>query len=503
MSSDVSRKKTNNLAIFLTIGFLFVCMAVCFLFVDEPVFAWLKHNSLESNSSLEDAFELLGKVYEVIWLLLFWVWITGKHKTVLISLLAMLITVPAVWSIKAAVKRPRPSFVIKTETKIENKEMKPQDRSFPSGDTATVFAIGTVLAFSVPWPWVIAIALCCSGIGVLRVTGLAHYPSDVCAGAAIGIFCGWAAIRIRNKESKIENILAGKEQMLSFLGIFLIPLLIWFFQGHEKLDVLLTFYVPAATVIFFLVRWKLHDKTEQADGTHISRWAIQNNWFFRWSGFLPLVIVPLFVICLLHFSYPQSSHPLDRVWELFCFAISLSGLGLRIYTTGQVSAAENDESQSNTQELETTGMYSIVRHPLYIGTFIIWTGIILLSRSISLAAFCFLAFLIYYERIIITKEDFLSRKFGDAFSQWAQKTPMFIPKFKLWRKPIHPFSWKFAVIREYPVFLAIIASFTAIEILGDRFYIGKWEFDGLWTAIFCASLLVFVTLRILKKLRCD
>ena len=150
--------------------------------------------------------------------------------------------------------------------------------------------------------------------------------------------------------------------------------------------------------------------------------------------------------------------------------------------------------------MNTTGIYSIVRHPLYLGNFVIWVGIVLFTRSILLAAFCFLAFFIYYERIIIAEETFLSQKFGEAFAQWAEKTPMFIPRFKLWCRPAYPFSWRVVLTREYPGFFAITAAFTAIEILGDRFYEGKWQLDWLWAAIFCVGLVVFVTLRTLKKL---
>jgi hypothetical protein len=77
---------------------------------------------------------------------------------------------------------------------------------------------------------------------------------------------------------------------------------------------------------------------------------------------------------------------------------------------------------------------------------------------------------------------------------------MLIPKVKLWCRPAYPFSWRVVLTREYPGFFAITAALTAIEILGDRFCKGKWQLDRLWAAIFCVGLLVFVTLRTLKKL---
>lgn len=236
---------------------------------------------------------------------------------------------------------------------------------------------------------------------------------------------------------------------------------------------------------------------------HIDQLKNQGNWLFRWRSFLPFVIVPLFIIGLQHFTYPEGSHLLDRLWELVCLAISLSGLGIRIYTVGHVPAGTSGRTTSRpkAQELNTTGMYSIVRHPLYLGNFVIWAGIVLFTRSILLAAFCFLAFFLYYERIIIAEETFLSQKFGEAFTQWAEKTPMFIPKFKLWCRPAQPFSWRAVLTREYPGLLAITASFFAIEVLGDRFYEGKWQLDWMWVTILCTGLLVFLTLRTLKKLR--
>jgi len=229
----------------------------------------------------------------------------------------------------------------------------------------------------------------------------------------------------------------------------------------------------------------------------------QGNWLFRWRSFLPLVIAPLFIIGLQHSTYPMGSHLLGRLWELFCLAISLAGLGIRIYTVGYVPAGTSGRTTSNpkAQELNTTGMYSIVRHPLYLGNFVIFVGIALFARSTLLAVACVLAFFLYYERIIIAEEAFLSDKFGEVFTQWAEKTPMIVPRFRLWCKPAQPFSWRVVLTREYPGFFTIIASFTAIEVISDRFYEGKWQLDWMWGTILCVGLLVFVILRTLKKMR--
>jgi protein-S-isoprenylcysteine O-methyltransferase Ste14 len=229
----------------------------------------------------------------------------------------------------------------------------------------------------------------------------------------------------------------------------------------------------------------------------------QGNWLFRWRSFLPFIIVPLFIISLRKFTYPEGSHLLDRLWELFCFSISLLGLAIRIYTVGFVPPGTSGRTTSEPKatELNTTGMYSVVRHPLYLGNFVIWVGIVLTVHSILLAVFCFSAFYLYYMRIIIAEEAFLSEKFGKNFTQWAEKTPMIVPEFKLWRKSAQPFSWQVVLSREYPGFLTITASFFAIETLSDWFYEGNWQLDWLWVTIFCIGLLTFAALLTLKKMR--
>jgi len=63
---------------------------------------------------------------------------------------------------------------------------RPRTSSFPSSHTAGAFAFAT--AAGTAWPATIPVALvAASGVGVDRVRRLRHYPSDVIAGAALGV----------------------------------------------------------------------------------------------------------------------------------------------------------------------------------------------------------------------------------------------------------------------------------------------------------------------------
>lgn len=76
--------------------------------------------------------------------------------------------------------------------------------SFPSGHTATAFALATSLSVRYPKWYVIApSALWACSVGVSRMNEGVHYPSDVLAGAAIGAGCAVANIYINKWLNKL------------------------------------------------------------------------------------------------------------------------------------------------------------------------------------------------------------------------------------------------------------------------------------------------------------
>lgn len=227
----------------------------------------------------------------------------------------------------------------------------------------------------------------------------------------------------------------------------------------------------------------------------------QGNWLFRWRSYLPLLLIGVILIGLRHFEYPGQSHRLDQLWEIACIAISLLGLGIRAFTIGHApkNTSGRNTSKQVAETLNVTGIYSLVRHPLYVGNFFCWLGISLFVRIWWINLITIFIFWLYYERIMFAEEEFLRKKFGEQYEQWAKKTPAFFPRFSNWIPPDLPFSLKNVFKREYSGFFAIIASFTFLEIIGDIFAEGRLEIDLMWTILFFLGLIVYVVLRFLKK----
>lgn len=111
-----------------------------------------------------------------------------------------------------------------------------------------------------------------------------------------------------------------------------------------------------------------------------------------------------------------------------------------------------------------------------------------------------LVFWLYYERIMFAEEEFLRKKFGDDFSNWAARTPAFLPlRLQKWRKSELPFEFKNALRREYSGFFAIVSAFSVLELVEERIVEGKFVFDPVWLTIFIISLIIYLTLMVFKK----
>ncbi len=79
------------------------------------------------------------------------------------------------------------------------------EHSFPSGHTATSFAAATVLLFGNPIVGLLALAAA-TLVGFGRIAAGVHYPTDVLAGALLGIIIGLLVhfIRLRRAKKKGE-----------------------------------------------------------------------------------------------------------------------------------------------------------------------------------------------------------------------------------------------------------------------------------------------------------
>ncbi len=228
---------------------------------------------------------------------------------------------------------------------------------------------------------------------------------------------------------------------------------------------------------------------------------VAGNWLFRWRSYLPLVLLVPMLMALGQFTCSAHDAAWREVWELLCLLVSMTGAGLRILTVGFVPARTSGRNTHGQQAeaLNTTGSYSIVRHPLYLANFLIWLGIALFL-GVWWFVFLFVTlFWLYYERIMYAEEQFLRRQFGQLFVDWSNRVPAFIPNPLKWQRPAMPFSVKTVLKRECATIFAIAIGFPAFDLVEDTCLFGSLHVAHFFIVLACAGTAVYLLLRALKK----
>ncbi|KAA5549181.1 methyltransferase family protein [Adhaeribacter rhizoryzae] len=225
------------------------------------------------------------------------------------------------------------------------------------------------------------------------------------------------------------------------------------------------------------------------------------NWLFKRRSWLPVLLYP-FAIAVIYF-YQDTTHPLitSVSWGLICFGVSFLGLIVRALTIGftpKGTSGRNTEKQV-AETLNETGIYSVVRHPLYLGNFLMWLGLFMFIGVWWFVLICALAYWIYYERIMYAEEEFLRRNYSARYEAWASRTPAFLPRLSGWVPSNLEFSMRNVLKREYNGLFATVVSFVLINILSYFFAEGEFKIDVLWQVIFILGAITFLVLRTLKK----
>lgn len=225
----------------------------------------------------------------------------------------------------------------------------------------------------------------------------------------------------------------------------------------------------------------------------------QGNFLFRYRGIIPVFLLLAVIATFLNNELHLSE---DVFLNYFCLFISFIGFIIRALVVGNTptnTSGRNTKKQI-ADTLNTTGVYSIVRHPLYLGNFFMWFGIALLTINLWFVMFIIVLYWYYYERIMFAEEKFLISKFGKTYSNWAEKTPAVIPNFRNYTSSKISFSWKKVIKKEKNGIAAIFLIFWLLITLND--YLKHEEFIlkmNFWTIAMIASCFLYLILKTIKN----
>lgn len=224
-------------------------------------------------------------------------------------------------------------------------------------------------------------------------------------------------------------------------------------------------------------------------------------WLFRWRSYLPLGPFAIVVFGMRDFEYPAEVHAGAGTWALFCLGVGFLGMAVRALTCGYASPGTSGRVTAAQQadSLNSTGIYSLVRHPLYLGNYLMWLSAALLTRTMWVPLVCTLIFWIYYERIMVAEEAYLAKKFGAEFARWAGATPAFLPALRRWTRPRCRFNLRRVLRRERSSLLGLAGTFAAFHLLVGSLTRGALHLDRFWIAFLGLALLYYIVISLEKR----
>ncbi len=223
------------------------------------------------------------------------------------------------------------------------------------------------------------------------------------------------------------------------------------------------------------------------------------NWLFKNRSFLPLIIIPFLFYCL-HTTIETYIHK-----TLLYGGLTISYLGEFIRILSIAYVPDGSSGRNTKQQLASTlnmyGVYSIVRHPLYLGNFFIFLGPFIFTGNIYGIIIFILIFWIYYERIMFAEEAFLMDKFDDEYQEWSLKTPAFIPNPILYSRINAKFLLNKVLEREYSGICGIIVIFSILLAYRNYYFNVIPILSDNWKVLFIVNTMLYISLRSYKKIR--
>ena len=172
---------------------------------------------------------------------------------------------------------------------------------------------------------------------------------------------------------------------------------------------------------------KYEAEVEQPTGFIFALTALGTGVFFL-ETVLYIVLVFAGASTIMSNSAVQLQFPYDSYVQLIGICMISFGYGLFIWSVLARGRYATSWGMPENQELVTWGPYRYVRHPSYLAYFILFIGLFL--TLLNLVAVFPLIAIPGYIHITTVEEELLTKRFGEAFTEYKRKTGRFLPKKK-------------------------------------------------------------------------
>lgn len=172
---------------------------------------------------------------------------------------------------------------------------------------------------------------------------------------------------------------------------------------------------------------------------------------FHYRNTVVPVLVPILI--LLTRPRPFAGNPrLDLVLDFVGIAVSVCGQALRVLVIGLAYIQRGGKNKRIAADrLVIDGVFAHCRHPLYVGNFLLFAGLMLIWNAPAAYVIGLGGVGLSLFAMATAEEDFLARKFGADYVAYCQRVNRFVPRLQGLRETLSRFhfDWKRVVRKEY------------------------------------------------------
>jgi protein-S-isoprenylcysteine O-methyltransferase Ste14 len=226
----------------------------------------------------------------------------------------------------------------------------------------------------------------------------------------------------------------------------------------------------------------------------MQKWPLRlGKFLFAYRSFTPL---PLILLTFVFFK-PLSPAPL---WPVAGLVVAFLGEGVRAFSVGFAgSGTSGRESYLKAESLNTSGLYSLVRNPLYWGNGLIFAGLLTVyAQPWAMAVFIVFLFL-QYHFIVLAEESFLRQSHGPEYEEYCGRVRRWLPRFHGYSAPRRPFAWRKVFCKVNESCFNLLLAVLLILAWKEKYFAGKVRHPLFFALAALLLLLFYAWVKLLKK----
>ena len=219
------------------------------------------------------------------------------------------------------------------------------------------------------------------------------------------------------------------------------------------------------------------------------------NFLFKYRSFTP---VPLIIIVFLFFT-PVNYGDLNIYINLTGFIFAVTGESIRVLSVGySFTGTSGRENYLRADNLNTSGIYSIVRNPLYIGNLFIYSGLLIIFSNFYALLFFDVFLIIQYYFITLSEQEFLKSQYGEEYRDYCNKVKSVIPGFKYRRKAENKFDLKKVIFKENDSVFNSMFLIGLLMLYKEKTFFAI-KYPVFWKIYFPSIIILYIFIKILKR----